>query len=223
MQPSCSADRDFIKFRCRCQNAVYRCQRAACGSIKQPKFAAAAVRHFTALLQRFFQPFCSAAAALFVSYGNHPKLVNIPSADGSEKHLDERFLQQGSDAWKQARKGKINGSKAASALGWKGRQEMIDYAKGVKYGHVTNNINDAMSWGSMCEDHALATCITHMPCTKFERTGLWIKKDGNGAPWLAVSPDGIVDGNTVVEIKCPYMGGKPFPYRKVPWLYIPQC
>ena len=42
-------------------DAVYRCQRAARGSIKQPKFAAAAARHFTALLQRFFQPFCSAA------------------------------------------------------------------------------------------------------------------------------------------------------------------
>lgn len=28
---------------------------------------------------------------------------------------------------------------------------------------------------------------------------------------------------TVVEIKYPYMGGIPFPYRKVPLLYIPQC
>ena len=79
MQPSCSADRDFIKFSCRCQNAVYRCQRAACGSIKQPKFAAAAACHFTALLQRFFQPFCSAAAALFISYGyTQPRSVIHP-------------------------------------------------------------------------------------------------------------------------------------------------
>ena len=84
-------------------------------------------------------------------------------------------------------------------------------------------INDAMKWGSMCEDHAVATYIHGMSCQKFEKTGLWITKDKEGSPWLAVSPDGIVDDDTVVEIKCPYMGGNPFPYRKVPLLYIPQC
>ena len=26
-----------------------------------------------------------------------------------------------------------------------------------------------------------------------------------------------------MEIKCPFMGGNPFPYRKVPLLYVPQC
>ncbi len=122
-----------------------------------------------------------------VDLTDHPKLINLPSTDGS-KHLDERFLQQGSDAWKQARKGKINGSKAASALGWRGRQEMVDYAQEVKSGNVTSDINDAMRWGSMCEDHALATYITHMPCTKFERTGLWVKKMVKGLLGLLSHP-----------------------------------
>lgn len=158
-----------------------------------------------------------------VELKGHPKLYNLPSMEASGKHLDERFIQQGSATWKQARKGKINGSKAASALGWRGRQEMIDYSQEIKSGQVTSNINDAMRWGSMCEDHAIATYIQHMPCRKFERTGLWITTDEKGSSWLAVSPDGIVDTDTVIEIKCPYMGGNPFPYRKVPVLYVPQC
>ena len=87
----------------------------------------------------------------------------------------------------------------------------------------TMPINEAMKWGSMCEDHAVATYINGMPCKKFEKTGLWVTRDRNGAAWLGVSPDGIVDSDTVVEIKCPYMGGNPFPYRKVPVLYVPQC
>ena len=58
---------------------------------------------------------------------------------------------------------------------------------------------------------------------KLKKTGLWVTRDRNGAAWLGVSPDGIVDSDKVVEIKCPYMRGNPFPYKKVPVLYVPQC
>ena len=84
-----------------------------------------------------------------VKLKDHPKLVNIQLCDGSGIHPSERFLQQGSDAWKEARKGKINGSRAACALGWRGRQEMMKYAREVKTGQGTrDDINDAMCWGS---------------------------------------------------------------------------
>ena len=52
--------------------------------------------------------------------------------------------------------------------------------------------------------------------------------DENEIPWLASSPDGLVqigtvtDGLGVVEIKCPFMGGKPVPYRNVCVNHIPQ-
>ena len=62
-----------------------------------------------------------------------------------------------------------------------------------------------------------------LQCTEFKRTGWWVTSDKDGSRWLGVSPDGIVDNDTVVEIKCPYMEGNPFPYRKVPIFYIPQC
>ena len=133
-------------------------------------------------------------------------------------------MEQGSDEWKRTRKGKVNGSQAARALGWRGKQEMVNYAGELRSNNVnTNEINDAMRWGSMCEEHAIATYIKHMPCKKFLKTGLWLSQDQKGISWLGVSPDGIVDQETVIEIKCPYMGGNPFPYRKVPYLYIPQC
>ena len=42
-------------------------------------------------------------------------------------------------------KEKINGSRAACALGWRGRQEMMKYAQEVKTGQgTTDDVNDAM-------------------------------------------------------------------------------
>ena len=40
-----------------------------------------------------------------------------------------------------------------------------DYTKETE----TTPINEAMRWGSMCEDHAVATYINGMPCKKFEK------------------------------------------------------
>lgn len=103
-----------------------------------------------------------------VNLKDHPNLVHSQPCDGSGIHHSERFLHQGSDTWKEARKRKVNGSRAACALGWRGRQEMIKYAEEVKSGHGTKDeyMNDAMRWGSMCEDHAVATYINGMQCRK---------------------------------------------------------
>ena len=38
-------------------------------------------------------------------------------AKGTNKVNDERLFEQGTEEWKKARKGKVNGSKAAVALG----------------------------------------------------------------------------------------------------------
>ena len=65
--------------------------------------------------------------------------------------------------------------------------------------------------------------VSIISCKEYKKTGLWVVSDDKGCKWLGVSPNGIVDGEIVVEIKCPYMGGNPYPYRKVPITYIPQC
>lgn len=43
--------------------------------------------------------------------------VTLPTNGTCESVNSERFLKQGSNAWKEARRGKINGSRAAIALG----------------------------------------------------------------------------------------------------------
>ena len=90
----------------------------------------------------------------------------------------------------------------------------------------------AMEWGSMCEDSAMMTYIsqylskTH-PKSKVSETAVYITNDDQGYSWLASSPDGLVKIKTtgslgVIEIKCPFMGGKPIPYRNVCVYHIPQ-
>ena len=90
-----------------------------------------------------------------------------------------------------------------------------------------------MKWGTMCEKSAMATYISKFlsgtyPKSKVSETGVHIINDESGIPWLASSPDGLVeietiaDGFGVVEIKCPFMGGKPIPYKNVCTNHIPQ-
>ena len=100
---------------------------------------------------------------------------------------------------------------------------MIEYAEEIKSGRVKTEVNEAMRWGSMCEDHAIATYVNGMSCKKYKKTGLWSTTDTDGCCCLGVSPDGLVDEDIIVEIKGPYMGGNQFPYGKVPVVYIPQC
>ena len=50
-----------------------------------------------------------------------------------------------------------------------------------------------------------------------------MKKNQN---WLGSSPDAIIEqagiAKIVIEIKCPFMGGKPVPYKNVCVNHIPK-
>ena len=50
-----------------------------------------------------------------------------PIPESSSSNGDPRFYKQRSDTWFNARKAKIKGSKAATALGWYGKKAMLDY------------------------------------------------------------------------------------------------
>ena len=79
---------------------------------------------------------------------------------------------------------------------------MEKYAKELRTGGADNGeVNDAMAWGSMCEDHAIATYVSKISCKEYKKTGLWVVSYDKGRKWLGISPDGIVDGEIVVEIK----------------------
>lgn len=59
-----------------------------------------------------------------------------------------------------------------------------------------------------------------------KETGIWFLKDEKNQNWLGSSPDAIIEqagiAKIVIEIKCPFMGGKPVPYKNVCVNHIPQ-
>lgn len=59
-----------------------------------------------------------------------------------------------------------------------------------------------------------------------KETGIWFLKDEKNQNWLGSSPDAIIEqagiAKIVIEIKCPFMGGKPVTYKNVCVNHIPQ-
>ena len=90
--------------------------------------------------------------------------------------------------------------------------------------------NVAKLWGSMSEGSALVTYLkkffSETKSGVVKETGIWCLKDEKINYWLGSSPDGIIEQDkilkTVTEIKCPFMGGKPVPYKNVCVNHIPQ-
>ena len=70
------------------------------------------------------------------------------------------------------------------------------------------------------EDCAAATYLNYWPNSEFHTTGIWQHKS---CKWLGISPDGLVNDDIVVEIKCPFMNGNPFPHRAIPAQYVCQA
>ena len=82
-----------------------------------------------------------------ISLKFHPKIVYDTEDAGGKTSQPERFYKQDSAAWRDARKGKSNGSKAAGALGWRERKATGDYAEEVRTGEKPKeDLNDARIW-----------------------------------------------------------------------------
>ena len=104
-------------------------------------------------------------------------------------------------------RGKINGSKAATALGWYGKKAMNNYwndlSNDLHAGVPTkeeNESNMAMLWGSINEDSALVTYLNNFLAKNkddlvLRETGIWFLSDKKNQSWLGSSPDGIIELN----------------------------
>lgn len=107
-------------------------------------------------------------------------------------------LNQRTDEWLAARKGKITASLAAACLGldpYKSRaaawREITQGGDGLQNRH--------MRWGVQFE--AAARLDYEAQSGNFvDETGLWVHPD---VPWLAASPDGLIRSDGLVEVKCP--------------------
>lgn len=117
-------------------------------------------------------------------------------------------LEQRSDEWFEARRGKLTASLAAACLG-------LDPHTGPlsAYNQITGLTkapeNRYMVWGRENEGKA-RTAYEVMSGNFVAETGLWAHVS---LPWLAASPDGIVMGGGLVEIKCPSVLPTEIPLR----------
>lgn len=113
-------------------------------------------------------------------------------------------MEQRSKEWFEARKGKLTGSNIGAALGlnpWKKPEDLIRQMVRDYHGaesEFTGNI--ATEYGTQHEPLAQ---IEYMGATgNFpEECGFYVHPEYD---WLGASPDGLIDDDGVLEIKCPF-------------------
>lgn len=113
-------------------------------------------------------------------------------------------MEQRSEQWFKARRGKLTGSNVGAALGlnpWKTPQDLIRQMVREYHGADSEfQGNVATEWGTFNEDGATAefqmeTGLFVQPC------GFFVHPEHK---WLGASPDGLVGNHALVEVKCPY-------------------
>ena len=113
-------------------------------------------------------------------------------------------MEQRSEEWFKARKGKLTGSNIGAALGvnpWKTPEDLIRQM--VREYHGT----ESEFTGNIATEHG----TLHEPLATLDYmgdTGNMVQECGFYThplhDWLGASPDGLVDDDGVVEVKCPF-------------------
>ena len=124
-------------------------------------------------------------------------------------------LEQRTEAWHAARRGKLTASNLGALLGqvsYTSRAEAFRRALG------TDDFqgNEATEWGTVNEPNGIAY-YEQVTGNKVIETGLHTHPNFN---WIAGSPDGLVGTEGMVEIKCPYY--KRTPHAEIPGHYYMQ-
>lgn len=130
-------------------------------------------------------------------------------------------FEQGSDAWFAARLGMVTASNFHKVLNKKtGRGAYMRKLCAERFTGCREESykNDVMEYGNETEAEARAYYETVNDC-KVEQVGFVMRDDDVGA-----SPDGLVDGKGIIEIKCPLSSThiETILSGKMPTLYIPQ-
>jgi putative phage-type endonuclease len=122
--------------------------------------------------------------------------------------MDTRLLEQGSLEWKMARLGHVSASNIAAVM-MKGKG---DYESSTRRTYKIKLVaerltnlpqeaykNAAMEWGNETEPFARMAYEARMNVL-VDKTGFWKHKH---IDWIGVSPDGLVNDDGLIEIKCP--------------------
>jgi len=119
-------------------------------------------------------------------------------------------MEQLSQEWFDARKGRVTGSQIGAILGVNPWSSTKDAMRSI-LGQSTFTGNVATEYGSRNEENAvfdfeLETGITIKEC------GFIVHPEYN---WLGASPDGLIGADAIAEIKCPFgLREKPDPEFK---------
>ena len=113
-------------------------------------------------------------------------------------------MEQRSKEWFKARKGKLTGSNIGAALGvnpWKTPEDLIRSMVRSYHGAESEfKGNIATEYGTLHEP--LATMEYFGKTSNFvEECGFFIHPEHD---WLGASPDGLINNDGVIEIKCPF-------------------
>lgn len=121
--------------------------------------------------------------------------------------IDPRTVEQGSDEWKKLRLGHVTASNIADIMA-KGRGGESITRRKYKMRLVAERMTEqseagwssaAMEWGVEQEPFA-RSAYEVLQGTFVDRTGFWLHPT---IKWVGVSPDGLVNDDGLVEIKCP--------------------
>lgn len=106
-------------------------------------------------------------------------------------------MEQRSDEWYLARKRRVTGSRVGAILGLSPWQSRADVMRSMLTGEEFVG-NAATEWGTVNEPTAIGMYELDTG-NKVAKVGFVMHDD-----WLGASPDGLVNGNRVLEVKCPY-------------------
>ena len=110
--------------------------------------------------------------------------------------------KQRTQEWFEKRKDRVTASVAGAILGtcpYMKREDVMRAMVRAHHGAPTEfEGNVATEWGTVNEPEAIS-CYEMETGEKVEETGFWPYDD-----WLGGSPDGLVDTNGLIEVKCPY-------------------
>lgn len=106
--------------------------------------------------------------------------------------------EQRSQAWRDARKGRITASLAAAVLGLDSSKGPLAAYREIVGPHKDHD-NRHKAWGREFEPAARFAYEVKTRNLVFE-TGFWTHPT---LAWLGASPDGLVDDDGLLEIKCP--------------------
>ncbi len=129
--------------------------------------------------------------------------------------MTEKFKQRGKE-WHAARETRLTSSNFAAAIGinkYKSRPKLWREYKKLE---PKFEGNEATQWGVENESTAIQSYEKETG-NKVGETGFHLHKKYD---WLGGSPDGLIDLDGGIEVKCPYYAKTP--HESVPDLYMPQ-